>query len=340
MLQSLWSFLWTWLLLPLSASAFHIISDIKGWRPYRTRDVGFRRLGSTSAQADNDDGAITSALLPHKKIQIRILLETDQVIVIDKPSGIPHHDDDGSLGILNLFRQQQQQDNATAACRLYGIHRLDRVTSGILVLGKSRKVAQRLGLAFRQQRVIKYYVGLSQHKKTKKQGSVVGGMERSRRKSWKLTRHYTSSNYVHTKYYSSGLGHLMEDDYNHHQVKTLLLLQPLTGRTHQLRVAAKSVGLPLAGDPTYSSSSNNNLDGDNTFDRTYLHAMGLYIPADGVLEEIAVVSLPYDDGCFDRLWTTTQGQEGFHESLRKLMIQHCGCPEILDLLLAATIDDR
>jgi len=206
-------------------------------------------------------------------------------------------DEDGIPGLT----ESEREGSFSYRGRLYGVHRLDRVTSGILVLAKNAATARRLACAFRtssassaggnnsnsgkRDLVVKYYVGISRHPATKKkQGWVKGYMERGRRKSWRLIPQKSkqsdeasedlkrsSSNrfFAKTRFFTRGLGHLNrnneigtgvgDDDVSEPTTttipRTLLLFRPYTGRTHQLRVAAKSVGLPLMGDPIYSDGS-------------------------------------------------------------------------------------
>jgi tRNA pseudouridine32 synthase/23S rRNA pseudouridine746 synthase len=116
-------------------------------------------------------------------------------------------------------------------------------------------MAKYLATAFRESRVVKYYTGLSANKATKKkQGWIKGGMERGRRKSWLLTKERT--NYAKTRFFTKGVGHWQEDLVDtdpESSLKTMLLMRPYTGKTHQLRVAAKSIGMPLAGTFAFDS---------------------------------------------------------------------------------------
>jgi len=245
----------------------------------------------------------TSSLTPSEQVisgsyspEIEILLETDRLMAINKPAGISFHSSSSEDGILKILRSQKPDQ------RLYGVHRLDKVTSGILLLAKDAIMARTLTRAFREGIVMKHYTALSCSKRKKKMGWVRGGMQRSRRKSWALTTE--TKNYAKTRFFTAGLGHLpptseMEDP------KTLILFRPYTGRTHQLRVAAKSVGLAIAGDPIYSSS---------TMSRTYLHATGLYIP-----DVISVWCPPP----FESIWDDTTD---FETVLDKLIHTHCEHP--------------
>lgn len=234
---------------------------------------------------------------------IPALLETDQVLVVNKPPGIPHHDSTDEPGIVTRLRTQRTS-------RIYGVHRLDKVTSGILVLAKSSSVAGSIQRAFREGKVLKYYVGLSAKKATKKQGCVRGYMVRGRRKSWYLTRSPSAEGVkANTQFYTAGLGHLGSIP------RTLLLFQPHTGRTHQLRVAAKSVGLPLLGDPIYSKTCE---DGLASY-RTYLHAFALHIPASEGHQAITVSCPP----SFQSAWECDMAYDGFKTSFENLFRKHC-----------------
>jgi 23S rRNA-/tRNA-specific pseudouridylate synthase len=102
-------------------------------------------------------------------------------LVASNASSCSHDDDDDDD---TTPRQRQRR-------LLYGVHRLDQVTSGLLVVAKTRDMARRLTLAFTNRNVTKYYTGLSLKSiagKKKKQGWVKGYMVRGRRKSWYLTK--------------------------------------------------------------------------------------------------------------------------------------------------------
>jgi 23S rRNA-/tRNA-specific pseudouridylate synthase len=167
-----------------------------------------------------------------------------------------------------------------------------------LLVAKTPTMARQLTQAFTDRKVTKYYTGLSfKTPKKKKQGWVQGYMRRGRRKSWYLTRDAESKKeddtdavWAQSFFWTAGLGNVADAFYppsnaDHVAVtpspRTLLLLRPHTGRTHQLRVAAKSVGLPLAGDPLYTTATTTTASAATspTVPRTCLHATGLHIAA-------------------------------------------------------------
>lgn len=247
---------------------------------------------------------------------IPIRYETEALLVCDKPEGIAHHDKTGGIesdspitsGVLSLLRQEypRLQD------QLYGVHRLDQVTSGLLVIAKQPAMARCLTQAFTDRHVVKYYTGLSARApKKKKQGWVNGYLRRGRRKSWYLTKETPDkergdSLWAKTYFWTAGLGQLAEayrgpGDYEGQNTlnddpRTLILFRPYTGRTHQLRVVSKSLGLPLLGDPLYTTTASTQ-DRGPQFPRTCLHATGLHIPAEhlnegGMLEDLTLWSPP------------------------------------------------
>lgn len=272
-----------------------------------------------------------SAKSASNEFHVTLLYESEGMLAIDKPEGVPHHDGkDGELGILSLLRQAQTKGNLQYKGRLYGVHRLDRVTSGILLLAKTAEMASTLTRAFRDGNVTKYYVGVSNKKRSKKkQGWIKGNMVRGRRKSWYLTRETKgdSSNrntMAVTRFFSTSLASLRHTAVDQDvSPMTCILFRPYTGRTHQLRVAAKSVGLPLAGDPIYSDGSN-----DDTV-RTCLHASAIHVNIENH-EPVTMWSPPP----FHHLYKDSQERDGFTEIVTELMQKHCDCDNILAVIEA------
>lgn len=175
--------------------------------------------------------------------------EQEHFIVINKACDINFHDEgERSQGVFN------QVKNSLTQSELYPVHRLDKMTSGLLILAKSLTAAQHFQQLFEQHQVEKYYLALSANKPKKKQGVIKGDMVKSRRGMWKLQ--HSTNNPAVTQFFSFALG----------QKQRLFLLKPQTGKTHQLRVAMASLGAAITGDPLYSKMP---------ADRGYLHAYAL-----------------------------------------------------------------
>ena len=178
-----------------------------------------------------------------------ILLNHSDFLLINKHPGVSVHKDDGDTMLL------QEVAKAINEPKLYLVHRLDKMTSGILLLAKSASAASELSQLFAKREVEKYYLAIGSKKPKKKQGLISGDMERSRRSSWKLLT--SKENPAITQFLSATA----------EPGERLLLCKPYTGRTHQIRVAMKSIGSAIVGDPIYNPSSE--------ADRGYLHAFAI-----------------------------------------------------------------
>ena len=144
----------------------------------------------------------------------------------------------------------------------FPVHRLDKITSGLLIVACHAKAASVFGKMFEKHEVEKRYLALSARKPKKKQGTVSGGMQPSRRGQWKLSQ--DSENLATTQFFSASF-----------QGYRLFIVRPLTGKTHQIRVALKSLGSPILGDFRY---------GGEEADRGYLHAYVLQFDWQGEIK--------------------------------------------------------
>ncbi|SFC96487.1 TIGR01621 family pseudouridine synthase [Pseudoalteromonas denitrificans] len=198
---------------------------------------------------------------------LKIAFEHTDFIIFEKPAGLSFHSEDGPGFVVQAQTQMQQM--------LYSVHRLDKVTSGLIILAKSKEAAAKFTELFTQnseneKHIEKFYLALSRHKPKKKQGWIKGDMVKARRGAYKLLT--SKVNPAVTRFYS-------------HSVKPGLrafLLKPYTGKTHQLRVALKSLGAPILGDVLYADSDSS--------DRVYLHAFALKFNWQG--DNIEVVNWP------------------------------------------------
>ena len=177
----------------------------------------------------------------------RTLFEHPDFIVMDKPAGISVHKDADDLGYVMALSRQRGES-------LWLVHRLDKMTSGLLVLARNETAAAYVSGLFAKREVDKLYLAISTHKPKRKQGMISGDMQSARRGSWKLLR--SNKNPAKTEFTSMGL----DEGYR------LILCHPLSGKTHQIRVALKSEGAPICGDTRYGGASS---------DRGYLHAWQL-----------------------------------------------------------------
>ncbi|MGL5948420.1 MAG: TIGR01621 family pseudouridine synthase [Aeromonas sp.] len=185
----------------------------------------------------------------------RVVLDHADFLLVDKAPGIGMHDEPArdlhaaSLGLLSLAKAQ-------TGLSLFPVHRLDKMTSGLVLLAKHYAANRELSLLFAARQIDKTYLALSDQKPKKKQGLIKGDMQKGRGGSWLLAR--SVQNPAITRFYSYALP--TQPGWRLYQ------LRPETGKTHQLRVALKSVGAPIVGDTRYGGSPS---------DRGYLHAWHL-----------------------------------------------------------------
>ncbi|GGW74193.1 TIGR01621 family pseudouridine synthase [Alteromonas halophila] len=174
------------------------------------------------------------------------LVDHDDFIIINKPSGIPMHDNE--RGVISLLRQQ------TGESDWYLCHRLDTGTSGCLCIARTAEAAATMGALFAQTKIQKYYLALTTSRPAKKQGTIIGDMKNRRQGQHMLLK--SRQNPAITQFFSYGIGQGIRG----------VIVRPYTGKTHQIRVAMKSIGSPIMGDGRY---------GGQQSDRLYLHAWQL-----------------------------------------------------------------
>eukprot|EP00966_Prymnesium_polylepis_P306523 7083105-Prymnesium_polylepis.1 len=212
-----------------------------------------------------------------------VVHETSGLLFVHKPPGLSFHADvDRESGVMKVLRDMQHRGELEHDGPLHAVHRLDRVTSGLLMVAKSADAARDASQLLRTRRVAKYYVALSGRKPSKKQGTVQGDMTRSRRGQWMLQRSLDKP--AVTCFLSAALpsvdggGASTAARAERAGPLRAFLLKPLTGRTHQLRVAMKSLGSPVLGDELYAAADVARLE-----ERAYLHASALRLPAGAAL---------------------------------------------------------
>ena len=254
----------------------------------RRRERVARSVFQRDDDDDDDDEVTTSSGTTRENAKTpRVLYENDAVVIVNKPPGVSFHSEfePGALARLRASRDAREE-------RLRAVHRLDKGTSGTLVFAKTADAAKKLSDGFATRAIVKYYVGISGKKPKKKMGTVTGDMARARRKAYKLTN--TKDNPAVTKFVSFGA-----------KGRRMFIFRPLTGKTHQLRVCAKSLGAPLLGDDVYSGA---------VAERCYLHACAIRIPESlGLGPAIQIICSP-DEG---EAWDLEAFERHFPSALAK-----------------------
>ena len=204
-----------------------------------------------------------------------VLGETKDILAVYKPANLGFHSE-FSDGLVKKLRKMKEKDERFYECEnIYPVHRLDKPTSGIVLFATKKSVANSLSRAFENKRIVKYYVGVSERKPRKKMGTVTGDLKKARRGMYKLMR--TMENPSKTTFVSRGFTAEVGKKENNLR---FFLFKPETGKTHQLRVVAKSLGSALLGDEMYGTGRKS-----NSIDRMYLHACAVRVPKLEVVDE-------------------------------------------------------
>jgi tRNA pseudouridine32 synthase/23S rRNA pseudouridine746 synthase len=172
----------------------------------------------------------------------RILYRDGLILVIDKPAGVAVHPGPGGGPNLesqfHTLRFGLPHPPALA-------HRLDRDTSGCLVLGRHPKALRRLGRLFAEGRVEKIYWAVVDGHPPLDEGRIETGLKKlSRAGGWRIVVDPAGQHAV-TDYRVLGVA----------QGRAWLELRPRTGRTHQIRVHCAALGCPVASDPVYGPAA-------------------------------------------------------------------------------------
>lgn len=230
-------------------------------------------------------------------MKLDIVYQTDDFIIIYKPCGLSVHKDQSKIGLTTLLAEQ------LGVPQVWLVHRLDKVTSGLLILALNAKSAAEFFRLFAEHRIQKTYLALSNQKPKKKQGLIVGDMQKARNGAWKLCP--SKENPAITRFESVSCEPNLR----------LFILKPQTGKTHQLRVAMKSLGSPILGDALYGKNT-------EKIDRTYLHAARLQFEFKG--QAFDVFTSPKEGEWWHRDAVQSQIQKFSSASAESTEQEKCG----------------
>lgn len=192
-----------------------------------------------------------------------ILYESDSLMIINKPAGLAVHGGSGvTLGLIEALRQVRPD------CRfLELVHRLDRDTSGCIMVAKKRSMLRYLHDALRNRKVNKVYHALVVGRWSRRKDRVDAPLQRFELKSGERV----------VKVHPDGKASITDFRLlrRYQDLATLIEARPLTGRTHQIRVHTQFAAHPIVGDIKYTPDEDNRVFRELGIKRLMLHAARL-----------------------------------------------------------------
>ena len=212
--------------------------------------------------------APTSNELEPEAIDFELIFEDDHLLVINKPPGLVVHPAAGHRqgtlvnGLLHRYGNLPGTDSTRPGI----VHRLDKDTSGVMLVAKTEDALRNLAESFRNRAVSKTYYAILERRPLKDRGSIVAPVGRhpvNRQKMAVLERgRHAVSHYWVVRSYANGM--------------CLVKVHIETGRTHQIRVHMASINSPIVGDELYGGKQHT--FGTQTVSRQMLHARSLAFP--------------------------------------------------------------
>jgi 23S rRNA pseudouridine1911/1915/1917 synthase len=206
--------------------------------------------------------------LKPEAIPLKIIYEDDDLLVVDKPAGITVHPAPGHPGhtLVNaILAHFPHLADIGDSLRPGVVHRLDKDTSGVMLVAKNAKAQANLSKQFKSHSVTKAYLALVKGKLEPEEGVIEADIGRDPRHRQRMAV-VAQGREARTDY------RVVEYLGNY----TLLEVMPETGRTHQIRVHLAAIGFPVVGDKVYGVKS-------EYLTRQFLHAslLGFKLPASG-----------------------------------------------------------
>jgi 23S rRNA pseudouridine1911/1915/1917 synthase len=263
---------------PPDAAGERLDHFLAGLQPVGSRAAAERLLGRGLVRVDGEAPAKShrldggeqvavelpdgdrSPLAPEPVAGVQVRYEDDHLLVADKPAGVVVHPSAGHGGGTLVHGLLDHAVEGGGEPERPGIvHRLDRDTSGLLVVARSDEAHRRLQRLLRRRELAREYLALVRGRPRSRRGRIEAPIGRDRRDP---TRHS-----LDTATPRDAVTHFEVVEL--HREHALLRVRLETGRTHQIRVHLAAIDLPVSGDPVYG------IAGDLGLERQFLHAARL-----------------------------------------------------------------
>ena len=256
---------------------------------YRLKEGDLVRIPPVRQAEKKTPGKASDKVL--QQIESRILFEDKRIMVINKPSGLAVHGGSGlSFGLIEALRELRPNDKS-----LELVHRLDRDTSGCLLIAKKRSALRRLHEQLREGSMDKRYLTLLKGKWKGRSRWVDAPLLKNVIKSGeRLVFVDPKGKEARTQFIPNSVG----------ENASLMTVKLDTGRTHQIRVHAQHLGMPIAGDDKYGDDEFNRQLKGRGMKRLFLHAFSLKfsLPDPETGEDISItVKAPLDEALVNAL---------------------------------------
>ncbi len=192
------------------------------------------------------DGFVKEVKVEAKEMKLDIVYEDNDIMIINKPSGVVVHPGNGNYDNTLVNGLMFYADNLSDGYEEYRpgiVHRIDKDTSGLIIVAKNNKTQEILGDYFKNHSIKREYIALI-HGVLESDSAVIDapiGRDETSRKMMKVTSKNSKSAITHLKVLKR------------YKNFTLVKLRLETGRTHQIRVHMKYIGHPIYNDPIYSN---------------------------------------------------------------------------------------
>ncbi|MEZ8804703.1 23S rRNA pseudouridine(955/2504/2580) synthase RluC [Vibrio atlanticus] len=239
---------------------------------YKLKAGDLVRIPPVTIEEKTEENVPSTKLNKVSELELCIIYEDDHMLILNKPSGTAVHGGSGlKFGAIEALRALRPD-----ARFLELVHRIDRDTSGILLVAKKRSALRHLQAQFREKTVQKYYFAL-----------VMGEWKNS----CKVVNAPLLKNEVNSIVRVNPNGKASETRFKvleKFQEATLIQASPITGRTHQIRVHAQYTGHPIAWDDRYGDRRFDAYTGKVGLNRLFLHAANIKFTHPGSEEKMDI----------------------------------------------------